>query len=86
MRKRAGGGDGEYAGAAAEVEHARDPTTAGYTVERFEAERGGGVVPGAEGLAGLDLDGAATAAGAVAVVAAVHEEAACNHRRQGRLR
>ena len=62
------------------------PATAGYTVERFEAERGGGVVAGAEGLAGLDLDGAATAAGAVAVVAAVHEEAACGHRRQGRLR
>ena len=45
-------------------------------VDGLEAQRGGGVVAGAERLAGLDLDGRAVHGKARAVVAAVHDEAA----------
>ena len=84
--KGAGGGDRQHAGAAAQVEHALEPACARQPVDGLEAKRGGGVVAGAERLAGLDLDGVAPHRKARPVVAGVHDEAAGANRRQGGLR
>ena len=79
-------GDGQDGGAAAEVEHAREAATSGQSVDRLETAGRGGVVAGAEGFAGFDLDGRRSQADAGAIVAAVHDEAAGEDRRQRGLR
>ena len=84
--KGARGGDGQHAGAAAEIEHARKAPAPRQYVDRLEAAGRGGVVAGAEGFAGFDLDGQRSHADARAVVAAVHDEAAGENRRESCLR
>ncbi len=64
----------------------REVPAARERIERLEAQRGGGIVRGAECLAGLDLDAQAPHGEASAVVVAVHDEPAGRDRRQRRLR
>ena len=50
-------GDGENGAAGAEVERVSRPLAPHHPVDHFEAAGGGAVMAGAEGKAGLDLDG-----------------------------
>ena len=80
-----GGGDRQHAGAGADVEHVPEMPPLRQVVERHEAAAGGAVMAGAEGERGLDLDRQGIdrhPQAVVAVVAAVHHEAAGAHRRQ----
>ena len=61
--------------AGAEVERVARPFAAHDPVDHFEAAGGGAVMAGAEGKAGLDLDGDAADVAERAVMRAVHEEA-----------
>ncbi len=81
-REGAGGGDGKHARAAAHIEDAARPLTAQQAVERLKAATGGAVMAGAEGGAGIDLDGDVACRAAMAVMRAVEEEATGAHRRQ----
>ncbi|MNL37510.1 hypothetical protein D3C87_1596590 [compost metagenome] len=76
------GGDRQHTAAGAKVEHVAHRAGARHGRQHFEAAGGGAVVAGAEGLAGLDLDGDLAGADLVAVMGAVHDEAAGAYRRQ----
>ena len=80
------GRDGEHARSAAEVEHAAKSPRARQLVDGEKAAERCRVMRRAEGFAGIDDNGARTIGDAPAVVAAVHDEAAGDDRRQCRLR
>ncbi len=69
-------GDGEHAGAGAEVERAGEAARAHQAVEDDQRAGRGRMVAGAEGLARVDPNRDPSPRDAVAVVAAVDEEAA----------
>ena len=86
MKKGAVGGNGQHAGAAAQVEHMSISAAACQPVDGQEAAVGGGVMGGAKGFAGVDQDGARALRHAVAVMAAVNHVAAGRDGWQGGLR
>ena len=85
VREGLRGGDGEDAGAGAEVEHAARFQRRGQPADGQEAALGRAVMRRAESAARIDLDGPLRN-GAAAVVAAVNDEAAGMHGRQRLLR
>ena len=74
------GGDGEDAGAGADVEDHARPLALQQIVEREKATARACVMSGAEGLPRVDLDGEALLRHAAPVVAAMHQEAPGAHR------
>jgi len=75
-------GDGEHAGAAADVEDLARPSALQQAIEMQQAAARRAVVAGAEGEAGLDLDADVVRPDRSAAVRAVDEEAPCPHRRE----
>ncbi len=84
-RKGFGRGDGQHAGACAEVEHGSRARRRRKPVQRQKAAFGGAVMGGAEGAARIDLDGPLRGDPA-AVVTAVNNEAPRANGRQRFLR
>ena len=78
--KSLGGGDGEDAGAGADIEHLGRAPALEQAIERDEAAARGGVMGGAEGKAGVDLKREAPRGHLAPVVTAMHQEAAGAHR------
>ena len=78
--KRPGGGDGEDAGAGADIEDTARMLPLGEAVERDEAAARGGVMGGAEGKACVDLEGEPARRHLAAVMAPMHQEAAGAYR------
>ncbi len=74
--QRLGGGDPQYAGAGAEVEHAARLIGLQHVVEQQQAAAGGAVMAGAEGERCLDLDAELVGRYPVPVVLSVDDEAA----------
>ena len=79
--KRPCRGDGEDAGAGADVENAAGPHSLRQPVERDQTAARGGVMGGAEGKPGVDLDGVAAPRNLAAVMAAMDDEAPGSDRR-----
>ena len=75
-----GGGDGEDAGAGADIEDTARMLPLGEAVERDEAAARGRVMGGAEGKACVDLEGEPAGRHIAAVMAPMHKEAAGVHR------
>src|SRR5262245_34090696 len=73
--QRLGRGDGKYATAGADIDDFARPPALECIVEREQAAARARVMRGAEGLAGIDLDGEQGARHLSLVVAAVDEEA-----------
>ena len=78
--KSLGGGDGEDAGAGADIEDVGRALPLEQAIERDEAAARGGVMGGAEGKAGVDLEREAARGHLAPVVTAMHQEAAGAHR------
>ena len=70
-----GGGDGEHARAAADVDHALRPAALEQAVEMQQAAPRRAVMAGAEGEPGLDLDRHVVHPDARTIVGAVYEKA-----------
>src|SRR4249919_3632565 len=75
-----GRGDGEDAGAGADIEHAARAPALQKAIERDEASARGGVMGGAEGKPRVDLKGEAPRGHLAPVMTAMHQEAAGTHR------
>ncbi len=73
--ERLGGGDGEDAGAGADIDDDARAPPLELIVERQEAAERAGMMRGAERLAGVDLDGKTSARQPAPVVTAMHEKA-----------
>ena len=78
--ERPGGGDGEDAGAGADIEDTARMLPLGEAVERDEAAARGGVMGGAEGKACVDLEREPARRHLAAVMTPMHQEAAGAHR------
>ena len=78
--ERPGGGDGEDAGAGADIEDTARMLPLGEAVERDEAAARGGVMGGAEGKACVDLEREPARRHLAAVMAPMHQEAAGAYR------
>ncbi len=70
-----GGGDGEDAGAGADIDDGARTAALEVIVERQQAAARAGMVRRAEGLGGVDLDGKQAARHLAPVMAAMHEKA-----------
>ena len=75
-----GGGDGEDAGAGADIEDAARMFPLGEAVERDEAAARGGVMGSTEGNTRVDLEGESPGGHLAAVMAPMHQEAAGAYR------
>ena len=80
--RQPGDGDRQHRAAGPEVERAPRVFAAHDAADHFEAAGRGAVMPGAEGQAGLDLDGEGAGAPRCPVMGAVDEETAGPHRLQ----
>ena len=80
--QRLGGGDGEHARAAADVDDALRPAALEQPVEMNEAAARGAVMAGAEGEPRLDLDADVVQANPRAIMAPMDEKAPGPHRRE----
>ena len=78
--ERPGGGDGEDAGAGADIEDAARMFPLGEAVERDEAAARGGVMGSTEGNTRVDLKGESPRGHLAAVMAPMHQEAAGAYR------
>jgi hypothetical protein len=84
--KRFGGGDGKHARAAAEIEDGAEVFGARKSIDGEEAAERRRVMRRTEGFARVDEYSSGASWDAMAVVRAVHDEAAGDNRRQGCLR
>ena len=81
-----GRGDGQHAGAGADVQHLVEAARLDQVVVGDQAADSGAMVAGAEGRAGFDAQVHGIGRGAALVMGAEHEEPARAHRRQARQR
>src|SRR5262249_16610867 len=82
LAQRLGGGDRQYAGAAADIDQSPRPAPAKDTLEQQKAAAGRAMVAGAESQRRLDLDGDVARPYPAAVMAAMDQEAPGPHRRE----
>ena len=80
--QRLGGGDRQYPGPGAEIEHAARPMRLQDVAEQHKAATGGSVVAGAEGERGLDLDAELVRDHFRSIMLAVEDETAGMNRNQ----